>query len=208
MTEEELNSTIYNGIKTIVVLTDVKPNETQNANSLLKGIKDGRYAFVPADGKIGNNPKRLYAVFNMSVETAKGLCRRYRLSTFVYTELMEDDRIHSEYYEKTEDAVPGQKADNTFIMKEKCHRQLKVNDASEDLTVIGTNYQYSIPHHVVEDANRLFIKNIQHMIEVEKKRRNTINEDSILDFAIHRVGLPSYLRRDAIIKGFYDDVCK
>jgi hypothetical protein len=144
----------------------------------------------------------------MSVETAQDLCRRYQLGAFVFTELMEDNRIHTEYYEKAEDTVPDHKADNTFIKKEECHRRLKVNDASEDLTVIGTNYQYSIPHHVVEDANRLFIKNIQHMIEVEKKRGNTINEDSILDFAIHRVGLPSYLRRDAIIKGFYDDVCK
>lgn len=172
MTKEELNSTIYNGIKSIVVLTDVEPNDSKIAYSLLNRIKNGKYAYVPADGKIGNNPKRLYAVFNMSVETAKGLCRRYRLSTFVYTELMEDDRIHSEYYEKTEDAVPGQKADNTFIMKEECHRRLKVNDASEDLTVIGTNYQYSIPYHIVEEANRLFIKNIQHMVEVEKKKYN------------------------------------
>ena len=64
----------------------------------------------------------------------------------------------------------------------------------------------AVVRHVLENVNRLFTGNIQRIIEAERKRGNVaIVEEKVLDFAIYRVGMPPYLRRKAITKGFYDN---
>ena len=67
-----------NGIRTIVVLDSVNPDSQRTTNQLnskarcspLSIIKSGGYACVPAMENFGNF-YRPYAIFNMSVDTAK-----------------------------------------------------------------------------------------------------------------------------------------
>lgn len=192
----------FNTIKTIIVLAAKNPEDTKANHPLLNDIKEGGYAYVSATGKLGN-VERLYAVFNMSIETARMLCKRYQVTSFVFTQLQENGTIHSENWEKQNVEVPYHKDRNDYVKKEECEA---VQEATNEFIVLGGQFNYQIPFSVLESVNRLFIDNIQRIIEAERKRGNDeINEDTLLDFAINRVGMPPYLRRRAIIKGFYDN---
>ena len=192
----------FKAIKTIVVLTAENPKDTKSNHPLLNDIKEGGYAYVSTMGKLGNLEK-LYAVFNMSVETAKMLCGRYRQTSFVFTQFQEDGTIHSEYWEKQIVEALYHKGRNDYVKKEACDG---VQQATDGFTVHGSQFKYHIPFCVLESVNRLFTGNIQRIIEAERKRGNdAIDEEKLLDFAIYRVGMPPYLRRKAIINGFYDN---
>ena len=78
--------------------------------------------------------------------------------------------------------------------------------AENNFTIIGNKFQYQIPFSIFESVNNLFTNNIKRIIEIEKKRGNqTLNRDKILDFTMNHVGLPPYLWRGGLIKGFYKD---
>ena len=150
---------VYHSIRTIVVFATEKTDVTPSTQTLLETIRNGGYAFLPATGD--DKTKNLYVVFNMSLETAEVLCRRYHQTSFVYT-LSDACDIHG---------------------------------------------KFQIPLDLLESADRLFTKNIQHMIEVEKERGNhDINEERILDHVINHVGFSTYLWRKAVTKGFYDNL--
>ena len=192
----------FNSIKTIVVLATETPENTKANHPLLNDIKDGGYAYVSATGKLGN-VERLYVVFNMSVETAKMFCGRYRQTSFVFTQLQENGTTHSEHWEKQNVEEPFHKNRNDYIKNEECETVL---DVYGGLAVLGRHFKYQIPFSVLESVNHLFAANIQLIIEAERKRGNdTIDEEDVLDFAISHVGMPPYLRRKAIIKGSYNN---
>lgn len=96
----------YNGIKTIVTFTADNLDSTpatnkynkQSGNNLLQDIKNGNYAYVPAVGKFGST-ERSFAVFNMSVETAKLLMGKYQQTSFIYS-VLSNDHIHNEFWKK------------------------------------------------------------------------------------------------------------
>ena len=192
----------FKAIKAIVVLTAENPKDTKSNHPLLNDFKEGGYAYVSALGKLGH-VNRLYAVFNMSVETAKMLCGRYLQTLFVFTQFQENGTIHSENWEKQNAELLYHKNRNDFVKKEECD---VIQEADDCLTVHGDHFNYQVPFSVLESVNHLFTANIQRLIEAERKRGNdAINENALLDFAINRVGMPPYLRRRAIIKGFYDN---
>lgn len=198
---EILTMNRFNAIKTIVVLAEENRANTKANHPLINDIKDGGYAYVSIIGKLGN-VESIYAVFNMSVETAKMLCVRHQQTSFVSTQLQENETIHSEHWEKQNVEVPCHKNRNDYVKKEECDA---VQQVTGELIVLGNQFKYQIPFSVLESVNHLFAANIQRIIEAERKRGNdAINEDELLKFAIYRVGMPPYLRRKSIINGFYD----
>ena len=118
-----------NGIRTIVVLASVDDDDQQTTNkssnkarrSLLSIIKSRGYACVPAMEKNGNFDSP-YAIFNMSLDTAKKMCGKYQQTSFVFSVLNEDGMIHSEYYSKQEPTLPYSKKDNDYIKIDECDR--------------------------------------------------------------------------------------
>lgn len=204
----------FNGIRTIVVLTAEKTDSIQSSNRfnkkakhlLLKDIKNYKYAYVPAIGKFGGNIENPYAVFNMSVDVAKFLCGKYQQTSFVFTQLLDNGSIHSEYWEKEDQDSPYNGMVNDYIKKDECDEWIDMAAADDNFTIVGNKFKYQIPFSIFESVNNLFTNNMKHMIDVERKRCNQIlTEDKIMDFTINRVGMSPYLWRKGLIKGFYKD---
>ncbi len=203
----------FNGIRTVVVLTAENPDSVQSSaqfnknarHSLLKDLKNNKYAYVPAIGNFGGNTENPYAVFNMSVDSAKSLCGKYQQTSFVFTQLSEDGKIHSEYWEKNDINSPYDKTENDYVKKDDSEEWIDMAMADDNFTIIGNNFKYQIPFSIFESVNNLFTNNMKHMIEVERTRGNhSINENKILDFTINHVGMSPYLWRNGLIKSFYD----
>ena len=199
----------YNGIHTIVVLTAENPDSKQATNqsnkkarqSLLSEIKNGGYAYVPAIGRFGNT-ECPYAVFNMSVNSAMLLCRKYQQTSFVYSELKDDGSIHSEYFEKLDTTLPFDKETNNYAKKDECDTWDDMSDADDYFTVIGNKFKYSIPLPIINTVNETICENLSRAVAIQKEcGSKTINESQLLDFTINRVGQSPYLWRKALTKG-------
>lgn len=199
---------IFKAIKTIVVLTAQDPDNTQSTDqskneikdSLLNNIKDGGYAYIPAIRTLSNGEKP-FAVFNMSFDTAKGLCHRYRKTSFVFTQLQDDGVIHSEYWETTDDNHNGD-----YVKKDEYEKSFEMQDTTDLFIITGNHFKYMIPFAALLHIDALLADNIKHIVEVCAKRFRVIKtENEVLDFALYRVGMPPHLWRKAITKGFYDN---
>ena len=203
-----------NAIKTIVVFTSENPDGQEMSsqfnkkarNSLLSTLKQGGYACVPAVGQFGNNKERPYAVFNMSLGTAKFLNGKYQQTSFIYTQLNDDGSIHSEYWAKEYENEPYNKHHNDYIMKDQCDEWEDLADAENDFTVVGKNFKYSIPFSIFADTNEAISNNASALVEQERRRSNgtTINEDWLIDRTINGVGFSPYLWRKALTRGIND----
>jgi len=199
----------FNAIRTIVVIAIENPDALQSchqSNTLLKEIKDGGYAYVPAKGECGDSRTK-YAVFNMSLDAAKYFCSRHGQTSFMITTLQDDNNsMHSEFWEKADKTAPYSKQNNDYIKKNECDERLDMTDATQDFAVIGHEFSYSIPFSIFDKANRLFCSNLERMMSNAKTQESSRQDkNAILDFAINRTGLPAHLRRKTISKGFYDD---
>lgn len=199
----------YNGIKTIVVMTAENPDSQEaarqvnkkNNKKLLSKIKSSGYAYVPAQGKFGNveNP---YAIFNMSRETAKMLSGEFQQTSFVYSELLDNGTLHSEYWEKMDVSAPYNKKDNDYVKKDESDRWIDMSDADDFFTIIGNKFKYTIPFSIFENVNRVISNNIKKMIIKENKRgKNSLTENNVLNFMMKGVGISPYLWRKASIEG-------
>lgn len=151
--------------------------------------------------------EKLYAVLNMSVDTAKTLCGLYQRTAFVFSKMKDDGSVLSEFWEKEDIEIPSHKRSNGYVMKEKGNGEEMpvITDASDNMVVTGKHFQYKIPFGEIERTNRLFSDNVKHMIEVAKRKWNgKENEAGILDHIISHVGMSPFLYREAVIRGFYD----
>ena len=201
-------------IKTIAVLTAGpigairrKENGKTRSHSLLGEIQSWRYVYVPANGMLDRQEK-LYAVLNISVDMAKTLCGIYQRTAFVFSKMMDDGSMLSEFWEKKDIGIPYHKRSNGYVMKEKGNGEDMpvISDASDNLVVTGKHFQYKNLFGEIERANSLFSDNVKHMIEVARRKWNgTENEESIMNHTINGVGMSPYLWRQAVIEGFYDD---
>lgn len=199
----------FNAIKTIVVFTsenpDSQPTNTQInqklRDALLHDIKSGKYAFVPAIGKFGNI-EHPYAVFNMSIETAKILSGKYQQTSFVFSKLNDDGSIHNEYWEKQDNNKPYDKKKNDYVKKDQSNEWSDKSDAEDNFTIVGKSFKYSIPFKIFEEINIKISNNAIKLVEQEKKKWKTeINEDKLIEFTINRVGISPFLWRKALTDG-------
>lgn len=200
----------FNAIKTIVVFTSENPDSQQMSSqfnkkakkSLLYDIKQGGYAFVPAIGQFGN-AEHPYAVFNMSLDTAKMLNGKYQQTSFIYSQLNNDGSIHSEYWEKDDESSPYDSKTNDYIMKDQCNEWKDMVDADDYFTIVGKKFKYSIPFSIFEDRSIAISNNATRLVEQERRRNSltTINEERLIEDSINKVGISPYLWRKALTKG-------
>ena len=199
-----------NSIRTIVVLDSVNLDDQRTINqhnpkarwSPLSIIKSGGYACAPAMENFGNfyHP---YAIFNMSLDTAKKMCGKYQQTSFVYSVLNEDGMIQSEYYSKQDPTLPYNKQANDYIKKDECDTWEDTSNANGNFTVIGKEFKYSIPYKTLYAVNNAICENLNRMVSVEKHRGNhSITEEKALDYTINGVGLSPYLWRKETTKRF------
>lgn len=198
-----------NNIRTIVVLDSVNPDDQRTIKqynpkarrSPLSIIKSGGYACVPAMENFGNF-YRPYAIFNMSDDTAKKICRKCQQTSFVFSVLNEDGMVHSEYYTKQDPTLPYNKQANDYIKNDECDTWEDTSYADGNFTVIGKEFKYGIPFKTLYAVNEAICENLKKMVSVEKHRGNhSITEKSALEFTINGVGLSPYLWRKEAAKG-------
>lgn len=201
-------------IKTIAVLS-VGPIDTRQfkefgkirLRSLTDDIKSGGYTYMSAKGML-DEQKELFVVLNISIDDAKKLSGRYKRTSFVFSEFLDNGTMRSEFWEKEDVGIPYHKKDYGYVKKEKRNegKMIEFTDAPDNLVVSGKQFQYRIPFGVIERANRLFSANIKHLIEVAKRKWNgNEDEDSIMDHIIYHVEMSPYLWRKAVTRGFYDN---
>ena len=197
------------GIRTIVVLDSMDPDDQRTINqrnpkarrSLLSIIKSGGYACAPAMENFGNF-YRPYGIFNMSLDTAKKICRRCQKTSFVFSVLNEDGMVHSEYYSKQDPTLPYNKQANDYIKNDECDTWEDTSYADGSFTVIGKEFKYGIPFKTLYAVNDAICENLKRMVSVEKHRGNrSITEESALEYTINGVGLSPYLWRKESTKG-------
>lgn len=199
----------FNAIKTIVVFTSENPDSQPTSpqvnkklrKRLLTNIKQGGYAFVPAIGQFGN-AEHPYAVFNMSVDTAKILSGKYQQTSFVYSQLNDDGSIHSEYWEKADTTMPYDKNTNDYVVKDQSDEWDDMSDAEDCFTIVGKKFKYSIPFKIFENIRNKIANNAIKLVEQERKEwKSTINEDRLISSTIYQVGISPYLWRKALTNG-------
>lgn len=196
-------------IRTIVVLDSMDPDDQRTINQLnpkarrspLSIIKSGGYACVTAMENFGNyyHP---YAIFNMSIDTAKKICGKQQQASFVFSVLNEKGMIHSEYYSKQDPTLPYSKQANDYIKNDECDTWEDTSYADGNFTVIGKEFKYGMPFKTLYAVNEAICENLKKMVSIEKLRGNhSITEESVLEYTINGVGLSPYLWRKAITKG-------
>lgn len=197
------------GIRTIVVLDSMDSDDQRTINqhnskawrSPLSIIKSGGYACVPAMENFGNfyHP---YAIFNMSIDTAKKICGKHQQASFVFSVLNEDGMVHSEYYTKQDPTLPYNKHVNDYTKNDECDTWEDTFTADGDFTVIGKEFKFGIPFKTLYAVNEAICENLKRMVSVEKQRGNhSITEETALEYTINDVGLSPYLWRKAATKG-------
>jgi len=198
-----------NSIRTIVVLDSMDPDGQRTINqrnpkarrSPLSIIKSGGYACVPAMENFGNF-SRPYGIFNMSLDTAKKICRKCQQTSFVFSVLNEDGMVHSEYYTKQDPTLPYNKHANDYTKNDECDICEDTSTTDGDFTVIGKKFKYGIPYQILNMVNETIKGNLKRMVSVEKQRGNhSITEEKVLDYTINGVGLSPYLWRKETTKG-------
>ena len=196
-------------IRTIVVLDSMDPDDQRTINQLnpkarrspLSIIKSGGYACAPAMENFGKF-YRPYAIFNMSLDTAKKICRKCQQTSFVFSVINEDGMVHSEYYTKLDRTFPHSKQANDYIKNDECDTWEDMSFADGNFTIIGKEFKYSIPYKTLYAVNEAIYENLKRMVSVEKHRGNhSITEETALEYTINGVGLSPYLWRKAITKG-------
>ena len=196
-------------IRTIVVLDSMDPDDQRTINLLnpkarrspLSIIKSGGYACVPAMENFGNF-SRPYGIFNMSLNTAKKICRKCQQTSFVFSVINEDGMVHSEYYTKLDRTFPHSKQANDFIKNDESDTWEDTSYADGNFTVIGKEFKFGIPFKTLYAVNDAICENLKRMVSVEKHRGNhSITEETALEYTINGVGLSPYLWRKAITKG-------
>lgn len=197
------------GIRTIVVLDSMDPDDQRTINQLnskarcspLSIIKSGGYACVPAMENFGKF-SRPYGIFNMSLDTAKKICRKCQQTSFVFSVINEDGMVHSEYYTKLDRTFPHNKQANDYIKNDECDTWEDTSYADGSFTIIGKEFKYSIPYKTLYAVNDAICENLKRMVSVEKHRGNhSITEEKALDYTINGVGLSPYLWRKESTKG-------
>ena len=167
----------------------------EESNSLTNLLENAGYAFVPVTGEYNGNQDNIYAVFNLSLNSALYLCRHCQLTSLVWNRLNNDGAIYSRYWELNDTSAPYHKKENGFIAKQEWTTQYNADD---DFAITGENVKYSIPFSVLKSLNDKIGKNLKQIVEQEKARGvTTINEENLLDFAMNRTGLSSHLYRKA-----------
>ena len=195
-----------NGIRHIAVFTAQNPDSNASSTSynkkanrtLSKDLIKAHYPVVPAKGKFGGNVENSFAVINIDVDTVKYYCGLFQQTSFIYSTLINNTTMHSDYYEKSDISKEYDKDNNPYIIKDSADGFIDMSDAQDNFTVIGKSFKYQIPFPTMTEISETIEKNF--LNESNSKWFSGTLEETI-DYTIEKIGQPPFIRRGILYKG-------
>lgn len=188
-------------IKTMAVFT----GDESTCKSLLKGLQEGYYVTIPAWLK-AHDIGTAYAVINISFEKAKIVFGKCKLPSFVFTHLIGNKEMSSEYWETADCCVPYNKRNNPYVKKEETDGWKDESGTKDSYTVIGSKFQYSVSASMLEAVRAMLYDRLVQIEVSEGKHGRNVDADYLLDYSIYRVGMTAYLRRKAINNNIINNI--
>ena len=190
----------YNNIKTFGIVSAENADSQEQPRSVNKknmknmsdSLKSAHYAFVRQKCHFGGNDECSYYIFNISLNTLAHYAGMYEQTSFIFSELR-DNEVISHYYEKQDINAPYNKKNNPYILKDTANGYIDATGA-ENYSEIGGKFQYSIPFSIFESVNERIEENL-----------SLINEDKefAIDFGMNRIGISPMFMRQKIYNGLY-----
>ena len=164
---------------------------------LLKDLREGFYVAIPAKLK-SYDKENGYAVVNISLESAKRILGMYKLPSFIFTHLSDNNETESEYWEIENIHAPYNKRDNLYVKKEDTCEWKDESGTRGYYAVIGNLFEYSIKASLFEAVRTMLSDRLLQIVASEERYGKKVSANSLLYFSIFRVGMAAYLRRMAI----------
>lgn len=130
---------------------------------LAKSIESGHYVWAGQMARFGGKAAFSMFVFNISVQAIAYYCRTFRLPAFIYGELS-DGNVHSEYWEKMDDAKALCARIKPYRKKEMGEAKI-VSVGSEDQTIMGECFEYVVPFSLFPVISESILMNISTLDE-------------------------------------------
>lgn len=185
------------GIRTIAVFTMENPdshpvpeNGRRTNHPLPDELKSGNYVVIPSTGTSGNNANSL-AVLNVSLEAAMHICRRHRLTSFLFS-VNDNGNLAGGRWEVQNTEMPYGRGTNPYIRKDTENSVIGTDDAHGCCAEIG-KVKFTIPFSVLQGIG----ENIGRLI---REGHRISSRQGILEHSM-KSGLSPYLWRGAIYRG-------
>jgi hypothetical protein len=167
--------------------------------NLLQILKDACYKCIPLVDE-RNHSSHSYLVVNISRDTAKRIFGKRELTSFVFTEFNKTGNTHSEYWEKQNVEERYHCKDNDFVIREESELLKGFFDAEDKYSIIGDHNNFSVPMSVLLPIDDSMYSNICRLLRNLKKDVNSENVETILEFAVNRIGFTPAMYRRAITR--------
>lgn len=198
----------YNSIRTFGIVSAENPNSQEvdrklnkkATRDLSKSLSSAHYGFVRQRGHFGGNEENSYFIFNIKLEVLTYYAAKYEQTSFFYCTI-EDRKVVSEYWQKKSTGLPYDKIHNPYVMLEKTDNWLDASD-SEDFSIIGNRFKYTIPLKIFENCATIINDNIRQMLSEDAFKNNNVK--SIVELADNCAGIDSWYYRQRVYKGLFD----
>ena len=193
--------TKLDSIRTFCILTaenpmghQLPPQENRILqDSLLSDLKRYQYRYFPTNGKYVQ-PEHSVFVYNISLESAKNICKKYDQESFIFAMINSREHIVDfKYYQKNKsEKVVAPSKDKEYYFVEVKREWLDRIDFDDEFTCIGRNFKFKVPFDIFCGQ----VDSISEMVEErsvypEYKRRfhELLNEsvDDSLTFKARRI---------------------
>lgn len=167
--------------------------------NLLQILKDACYKCIPLVNE-RNHSSHSYLVVNISRDTAKRIFGKRGLSSFVFIEFNKAGTAHSEYWENQNFEERHHCKDNDFVIREESEQLKGFSNTEDKNSIVGEHYNFSVPFSVLLSIDEALYSNICRLLRNLKKDVNSENIETILEFAVNRVGFTATMYRQAITR--------
>jgi hypothetical protein len=141
-----------------------------------------------------------YLVVNISRNNAKRLFGKRGLPSFVFVEFNNDGSTHCEYLEKQNTDERYHYKENDFIVIEDSCQLETPSETGGMFKFVGEHFRFSAPLSVLIPIDDAIYSNICRLLRKLEKEMNGENVETILEFAINRVGFTPAMYRQAITR--------
>lgn len=185
-------------IASFAIITAENPNSkelTRKENGVLmrnftKQLKTSNYKFVNIDGHFGGNVEHSYIIFNIKVQTLKEYAGLYEQTSFFYC-YPTDNGIMSEYWEKKDTTANYNRSTNDYMLINKTINWANENDATDNFSVIGGDFKYSIDPEVFSQVTDEINEGLSNV-------PTKLSRTDLLDTMVNGVGQKSSYYRSII----------
>jgi hypothetical protein len=198
----------FNAIRSIAFFSNEKHEVIPSPKHKKKDIDDrdlpeilrgACYKCIPiANGQ--DHSGHSYLVVNISRNNAKRLFGKRGLPSFVFVEFNNDGSTHCEYLEKQNTDERYHYKENDFIVIEDSCQLETPSETGGMFKFVGEHIRFSAPLSVLIPIDDAIYSNICRLLRKLEKEMNDENVETILEFAINRVGFTPAMYRQAITR--------